>query len=122
MILSKIAICNEYTMKLQVENTLNYLSSYPKSFDKNDAYGYALTRTQQPFQSLLGLTSPTKTLMNTNNNLNMFDMSNIQMAKDSNNQQNVLWCNGVAYSGDKCSKEKIRRKSDMFLIRITNSI
>ena len=122
IILSKIAICNEFTMKLQVENTLNYLSSYPKSFDKSDAYGYALTRTQQPFQSLLGLTSPTKTLMNTNNNLNLFDVSNFQTAKDSNNLQNVYWCNGVAYSGDKWSKEKIRRKSDMFLIRITNSI
>ena len=119
MILSKISIWNEYTMKLQVENTLNYLSSYPKSFDKaNGAYGYALTRTQQPFQSLLGLTSPTKTLMNTNNNFSSFDISN---AKDINHQ-NVYWWNGVAYSGDKCNKEKIRRKSDMFLIRITNSI
>lgn len=55
-------------MKMQVENSLNYLSSYHQSSEgQGDLYGLALSRTQKPFQSMIDLTSPTKSMINTKN-------------------------------------------------------
>lgn len=122
-IFQKIAISNEFVMKMQVENSLNYMSSYQQVLEKqNDFYNLALTKTQQPFQSLLGLASPSKTLINTNN-MSSFDASGLNLLpRDYAPPQNVYWANGIAYSCDKVNQEKLRRKSDTFLVRLTNSI
>ena len=110
-------------MKMQVENSLNYMSSYQKTSESpHEQYNLALSRTQQPFQPLSGLASPSKTMGNINN-LSSFDASGMQIHQNSQEaSQNLYWSNGIAYSGDKINKEKIRRKSDMFLIRLANSI
>ena len=123
-ILQKVAICNEYTMKMQVENSLKYLSSYHESGENmNDLYGLGyLTRTQQPFQSMIGLGSPSKTMMNSNNT-NSFDATGLNLVQRSRSgSQNFYWSNGIAYQGDRVNKEKLRRKSDMFLVRVMNSL
>lgn len=122
-IFQKVAISNEYVMKMQVENSLNYMSSYQQALEKQaEFYNLAMTKTQQPFQSLLGLASPSKTLINTNN-MSSFDASGLNLLpRDYTQPQNIYWSNGIAYSCDKVNQEKLRRKSDMFLVRLTNSI
>jgi len=123
-ILQKVAVCNEYVMKMQVENSLSYLSSDQKAFEKtNDMYNLTMSKTQQPFQSMLGLASPSKTLINTNNNLSSFDASGINISqKETAHPDNLYWSNGIAYSGERINKEKIRKKSDTFLVRLFNSL
>ena len=122
-ILQKVAICNEYTMKMQVENSLDFLSSsHENSENSGDVYGLALSRTQQPFQNMIGLASPTKSMMNTNN-MSSFEATGLNFAqRNTASSQNLYWSNGIAYQSDRVNKEKIRRKSDMFLVRVMNSL
>lgn len=120
-ILQRISTYNEYTMKSQVESSLDYLSS-DHNTTASDNINLALYKTHQAYQPLLGLTSPTKTLIGTNN-MSSFDASAANfLLKDHPRAENTYWVNGVGYSGERVSKDKLRRKSDMFLIRIYNSL
>lgn len=100
---------------------MDYLSSSQKASERPGSQ-FILSKTQQPFQSVVGITSPSKTMMNTNQNMSSFDASGISPQIDQSQSSNLLWVNGVAYQSDKVNKEKIRRKSDMFLVRIMNSL
>jgi hypothetical protein len=120
-ILQKTSTYNEYTMKTQVESSLDYLSSAHNT-TPHDNMHLNLYKTHQAYQSLIGLASPTKTLLGTNN-MSSFDASAANFyPKDHLQVENTYWVNGVGYSGEKVGKEKLRRKSDMFLVRVYNSL
>ncbi|CAI2366213.1 unnamed protein product [Moneuplotes crassus] len=121
-ILQKVSLCSEYIMKMQVESSLKHLSSSQEHFEHyGDTYGLGLSRTQLPLASGVGFASPSKSLRNPNN-IGSFDATGMTIPSLNKESQNIYWSNGIAYQGESVDKEKLRKKSDTFLLRITNSL
>ena len=75
-ILSKLAVYNESNLKYQVESCLKSFSNNQRESNRNNSIYYiALSRTQPALQSMFGMTSPSKTFLNTNHNLSLFESS-----------------------------------------------
>lgn len=175
-LLSKMALYNEFTLKVQVESTLKYLPWTQHSTSRYPSYPLALSRTQQDmnfgmegektfintthkaihdnelldspsftaskrgalmreaanktrtgdfdvglFPKKKEQSSPARKFFGANHNLSSFDASAVLQIK-TNDSRNSFWINGIAYSSEKINRELLRKKSDMFLVRISNSI
>ena len=75
-ILSKLAVYNESNLKYQVESCLKSFSNNQRERNRNNSINnIALYGTQSALQSMFGMTSPSKTFVNTNHNLSLFESS-----------------------------------------------